>query len=201
MKYTSTLLIAFALTVLSVSAQTTSWKIDKSHSSIQFSVAHMVISETTGQFKSYEGTILSDAADFSDAKIDFSIDVNSIDTEDEKRDGHLKGEDFFHVASFPTITFKSTSMKKVGDNKYELTGDLTMHGVTKSITLDAKYGGTINDPWGNTKAGFKITGSLNRTAFGLEYNKVMEAGGLMIGEDIEIVCKVELAKVKAAANN
>ncbi|MCH8318906.1 MAG: YceI family protein [Bacteroidetes bacterium] len=184
------------LIVLSVSAQKTKWAFDKAHSKIQFDVSHMVISEVSGQFQDYEGTVLADKADFSDAKIEFSIDVKSIDTDNEKRDGHLRSADFFDADKYPKITFKSKSIKKAGDNKYKLTGELTMHGVTKTVTLDMKYGGTAKDSYGNIKAGFKITGTIDRTDFGLKYNSVMESGGLLIGEEITIICKVELLKQK-----
>ncbi|MFK5855839.1 MAG: YceI family protein [Bacteroidota bacterium] len=196
MKKISLIIGILFLTTLSIKAQETKWTFDKAHSKIQFDVAHMVISETTGQFQDYEGTVLSDKPDFSDAKINFSIEVESIDTDDADRDEHLLSPDFFDAEKYQKITFKSTSMKNIGENVYELTGDLTMHGITKTISLEAKYGGTINDPWGNTKAGFKITGIINRTDFGLKYNSVMDTGGLMIGEEITITCKIELLKTK-----
>jgi len=182
--------------VLSTTAQTTKWVFDKTHSKVQFDVDHMVISEVSGQFKDYEGTVLSDKSDFSDAKIDFSIDVKSISTDDEKRDGHLQSPDFFDVPKYPKITFISKSMKKIKENHYKLTGDFTMHGVTKTITLDVTYGGTVTDPYKNIKAGFKISGTINRTEFGLKYNSVVDSGGLMIGEVVTFICKVELMKMK-----
>jgi len=181
------------LSVAFLNAQT-NWSFDSAHSTIRFAVDHMVISEVEGQFTSYEGTVETNNADFSDAKINFSIAVNSIDTDDIKRDGHLKGEDFFNTAKYPKMIFKSSSIEKIKEGKYLLTGKLTLHGVTKEVTLKMNYGGTIKDPWGNTKAGLKITGSINRTDFGLKYNSVMEAGGLMIGEEVDITCKVELIK-------
>jgi len=177
-------------------AQTTKWGVDPGHSNIQFSISHMVISEVTGKFSTYEGTVLSDKPDFSDAKINFTIKVNSVDTDNEKRDQHLVSADFFDAEKYPEITFKGKSLKKVSDNKYKLTGSLTMHGVTKTIVLDVKYGGTVKDPWGNTKAGFKITGIIKRYDFGLKYNSTLEAGGLMIGEEVDLVCNIEVAKQK-----
>jgi len=177
-------------------AQTTKWAIDKSHSKIQFDVAHLVISEVTGQFKSFDGTVLSDKPDFSDAKIEITIDVNSINTDDEKRDQHLKSADFFDANKYPTITFKSKSIRKINNNTYKLIGDLNMHGVTKEVALDVQFNGIKNDPWGNTKAGFKVTGKINRNDFGLKYNAPLEGGGLLIGEEVNITCKVELLKLK-----
>lgn len=196
MKKTNLLLAGLMLVMFTTTAQTTKWTFDKAHSSIQFDVSHMVISEVTGKFHEYEGTILADKEDFSDAKIDFSIDVKSIDTDNEKRDGHLQSPDFFDVEKYPKITFKSTSIKKVEENQFILTGDFTMHGVTKEITLDVKHGGTITDSYGNIKAGFKISAVIDRTEFGLKYNSVMDAGVLMIGEEVTITCKVELMKMK-----
>jgi len=186
------LIIAIFSAVLT-NAQDT-WVFDASHSTVGFSINHMVISEIDGQFNSFEGTIISSEDDLSDAKINFSISVASIDTSNEKRDGHLLAADFFDEVNHPKINFESTSISKNSNGNYTLVGNLFMHGVTKEVTLDMKYGGTIKDPWGNTKAGIKITGNLNRTDYGLNYNSVMEAGGLMIGEDIEITCKMELAK-------
>ncbi len=184
-------LIAWA----AVSAQSGKWGFDPSHSKVRFAVAHMVISDVEGQFNKYEGTVLSDKDDFSDAKVEFTIEVNSIDTDNEKRDEHLKSADFFDAAKYPKITFKSKSITKLGANLYKLTGILTMHGVTKDVTLEMKYGGTVKDPYENTKAGFKITGTINRTLWGLEYNSVIEAGGLMIGEEVDITCNIELIRL------
>lgn len=186
-------LLVALVSVSLINAQTT-WSIDPAHSSVRFSVNHMVISEVEGQFTTFDGTIETTKEDFSDAKIKFTADVNSVDTDNEKRDEHLRGEDFFETATYPTITFESTSIKKISENKYTLKGNFTLHGVTKEIELKMSYGGTVKDPWGNTKAGIKVTGTIDRTDFGLKYNSVMEAGGLMIGENVDITCKVELAK-------
>jgi polyisoprenoid-binding protein YceI len=195
MKKTTLILSTLILTFISVNAQETKWGFDKDHSKIQFDVAHMLISEVSGQFQEYEGTVVTSKADFSDAKFDFSITVKSIDTDNEERDMHLRSADFFDVEKYPKITFKSKSMKKVGENQYELIGNLTLHGITKEVILDIKYGGTIKDPYGNVKAGFKITGLINRTDFGLKYNSIMDTGGMMIGEEVTIICKIELIKL------
>lgn len=192
MKKLSIVIALFSVAL--VNAQTT-WNIDPSHSSIRFAVDHMVISEVEGIFSKYEGSVVTTKDDFSDAKINFSIDVNSVDTDNEKRDGHLKSADFFETEKYPKMTFVSTSVEKIGDSKYNLKGKLTLHGITKEITLAMTYGGTTKDPWENTKAGLKITGVINRTDFGLKYNSVLEAGSLMIGEEVIITCKVELVKI------
>ena len=187
------------LASLSASAQV-NWKLDNSHSKLGFSVTHMMVSETEGKFKIYQGTVDSTTeTDFTDAKIEFTADVNSINTEDEKRDGHLKSPDFFDAAKFPTITFKSTSMKPVAKGKtiYNLEGELTMHGVTKKVKLNA-IGATktVKDPYGNIKYGFKVTGVINRKDFGLSWNAALEAGGVAVSEDVKLDLNIELNKDK-----
>lgn len=188
---------ASAFLLINATAQT-SWKIDASHSKLGFSVTHMMVSETEGKFKIYEGTVDSKSElDFTDAKIDFSVDVNSINTEDEKRDGHLKSPDFFDAAKFPKITFKSTSMKLMANTKtaYVLEGDLTMHGVTKKVKLIAIGAPkTVKDPYGNIKNGFKVTGTINRKDFGLAWNAVLEAGGVALSEEVKLDINIELNK-------
>ena len=175
-------------------AQTTKWGYDASHAKVGFTISHFGISETEGKFTKFDGVVLSDKPDFSDAKIDFTIDVNSINTEDAQRDTHLKSPDFFDVAKFPSITFKSKSLKSVGKNKYSLTGDFTMHGVTRKITLDVVYKGTVVDPYKNTKAGFKINGVIDRTQFGLMWNGTLAAGGLLVGNEVTLDINIELTK-------
>ncbi len=192
MKKLSIVIALFSLAF--VQAQNT-WNFDPAHSSIRFAVDHMVISEVEGQFLTYEGSIIATKDDFSDAKINFVIDVNSVDTDNEKRDGHLKSADFFETEKYPKMTFVSTSVEKIADGKYNLKGKLTLRDVTKDITLAMTYGGTVKDPWGNTKAGLKVAGVINRTDFGLKYNSVLETGSLMIGEEVIITCKVELVKI------
>jgi polyisoprenoid-binding protein YceI len=187
--------IAIALFSVALVQAQTNWTIDPSHSSVRFAVDHMVISEVEGIFSTYEGSAVSAKGDFSDAKINFSVDVNSVNTDNAKRDEHLRGADFFETEKYPKMTFVSSSVTKTGDSKYNLKGKLSLHGVTKEITLAMTYGGTTKDPWGNTKAGLKVTGVINRTDFGLKYNSVLEAGSLMIGEDVTITAKVELVKI------
>lgn len=195
-KLQKTLAGAFMMVSLASSAQT-NWKIDASHSKLGFAVTHLMVSETEGKFKIYEGTVASKSeTDFTDAKIEFSVDVNSIDTEDDKRDGHLKSADFFDAEKFPKITFKASSMKP-GKIKgtYDLEGDLTMHGVTKKVKLTAIGASkTVKDPWGNVKYAFKVTGSVNRTDYGLNWNKALETGGVLVSEEVKIDIKIELAK-------
>lgn len=175
-------------------AQTTKWGYDASHAKVGFTISHFGISETEGKFTKFDGMVLSDKPDFSDSKIDFTIEVNSINTEDVQRDTHLKSPDFFDAAKFPTITFKSKSLKAVGKNKYKLTGNFTMHGVTKEITLDVIYKGTVVDPYKNTKAGFKITGMIDRTQFGLVWNGKLSSGDALLGDEVTLDINIELIK-------
>lgn len=192
MKKISTLILAMAINLTTFSQ--TTWNVDPSHSRVNFSVSHLVISEVDGTFKTFTGSLVSSKEDFSNAEINFEIDVNSINTENEKRDGHLKSEDFFYVEKYSKITFKSTSFKKVKGNNYILKGNITMRGITKSITLDVKYGGIAKDGYGNTKAGFIFKGQLNRINFGIAWNAKTEQGGLTVGEEIDLVIKLEFVR-------
>jgi len=174
----------------------TNWAFDASHSKVGFIVTHLVISEVEGQFHDYEGTVITTGDDFEDAKIEFSADISSIDTENEKRDGHLQSPDFFDAENHPKLTFKSTSFKKKKGNKYELKGDLTIRGTTKPIVLDVTYGGTVKDAYGNTKAGFKLKGEIDRFDYGLKWDAATEAGNLVASREVELEINVQLAKVE-----
>lgn len=193
-----TLAGAFLLFAMASTAQT-NWKVDASHSKLGFSVTHLMVSETEGKFKLYEGSVASKSeTDFTDAKIEFSVDVNSINTDDEKRDGHLKSPDFFDAANHPKMTFKATSMMpgKV-KGTYDLEGDLTVRGVTKKVKLNAIGASkAVKDPWGNTKYAFKVTGKLNRIDYGLKWNAAIEAGGVVVSEEVKIDCTIELTKAQ-----
>lgn len=192
-------IISFAVVaLLSTSAfAQAKWAVDPVHSNVRFTVPHLVISEVEGSFKKFDGSFTSSKADFTDAAINFTIDVNSIDTDNEMRDNHLKGDDFFNAGQFPTATFKSTSFKKVSGNKYQLTGNLTIRNVTKPVTFDVMYGGTAKDGYGNTKAGFKATTVINRFDYGLKWNALTEAGGATVGKDITIDLKLQFAQAKS----
>ena len=170
------------------------WKIEKSHSNINFAVAHLVVSEVTGKFKDFTGTVESAKEDFSDMKLDIAIKANSVDTDDPKRDGHLKSPDFFNAAIDSIVTFKSTKVERNGDGKYKVTGDLTMRGVTKQVVLDAQLRGKTKSPWGQTVAIFKSNTTINRTEWGLKWNKGLEAGGLLVGENVDLTFNVELVQ-------
>jgi polyisoprenoid-binding protein YceI len=150
----------------------------------------------TGEFKSFDGNIETNKDDFSDAKINFSVDINSISTDNEQRDKHLKSDDFFNAEKYPKMTFVGKSMQKVSDNNYTLTGDLTIRDVTKQVTLNVILNGVIKDPWGNTKAGFKITGDINRFDYNLKWNALMETGGAVVGKIVHLTINLELQKSK-----
>ncbi len=184
------ILVLFA--VLSINAQT-KWTADKSHSKVQFTVTHLIISEVTGQFKSFDINVQSSKDDFSDAKIDFSADIASINTDNEKRDAHLKSDDFFNAEKFPKMTFKGKSFTKIDGKNYKLVGDLTIRDVTKEVTLDVIYNGTIQ-AWGQAKAGFKIKGEINRFDYNLKWNTLIEAGGAVVGKTVYITIDLELQK-------
>ena len=180
------LLIASAATTF---AQT--WSVDKGHSRLGFNVTHMNISETSGSFKITEAKITSSKPDFSDAVIELTADVKSIDTDNEQRDGHLKSADFFDAEKFPTLTFKSTSLKKVSDKKYKLTGNLTLHGITKPVVLDVVFNGTVENPMSKkTMAGFNISGIVKRSDFGIA--AAMPAA--MLGDNVTLQASTEFAK-------
>lgn len=172
----------------------TKWAIDPAHSEIHFKVKHLVISTVTGKFEKFDGTVYASSDDFSDAEVEFSAEAASINTGVADRDAHLKSPDFFDAATHPKLTFKSTSIKKTGDNEYLMKGDLSIRGVTKPVELNVEYGGTTKDPWGNTKAGFEITGKINRKDYGLTWSAATETGGLVVGDEVKLQLGIELAR-------
>jgi len=187
-------LTALLITVSTLTFSQTTWTVDKSHSRVGFSVSHLVITDVEGNFKNYEAEITTTGDDFTKSTINFSINTKSIDTDNEDRDKHLQSDDFFNSEKYPQMTFKGKSMKKVGDNKYKLVGDFTIRDVTKQVELDVKYNGTVKDPWGNTKSGFKVTGEIDRFDYNLKWNKTIEAGSLVVGKDVELVIDLQLIK-------
>ncbi len=172
------------------------WKIDPVHSEIKFKVRHLIVSTVTGQFKKFDAEIETPDDDFSNAKISFEADVNSIDTNNADRDAHLKSEDFFDAANHPKMTFLSKSISKISDEKYKVTGDITMRGTTKEITLDVVYNGKAKGFDGIEVAGFEISGKLNRIEFGLKWNALIETGGLALSEEVKIEIFAEMKKVQ-----
>jgi len=185
--------ILVVMLALSVSAQNT-WETDLSHSSVAFTISHLVVADVSGKFTDFTGTIKTKGDDFTGAQVEVTIKTASINTNNEKRDGHLRSADFFDAEKFPVLTFTSTAFEKTGENTYKITGNLTMHGITRLVVLDAKFKGQIKDPWGNTKSGFKATTSLDRYDYDLKYNSVLEAGGLLIGKTVDIEINLELTR-------
>ena len=173
---------------------TQTWNIDPSHSTVGFTVRHLVISKVHGSFNTFTGTVVLDEQNPGASKVTARIEAGSIDTKEEKRDGHLKSPDFFDVEKFPAITFESTKVEKADGNAYRVTGDLTLHGVKKSIALEAELLGIGKDPWGNQRAGFAAQVSLQRKDFGLNWNQALEAGGVLVGEKVDIQLDIEAVK-------
>lgn len=169
----------------------TVWAVDASHSAIDFSVRHMMIAKVKGSFHAFEANIEADVNDLTTADISFKIDLSSVDTRNGDRDAHLKSGDFFDVEKNPTLDFKATSITKSGEGEYEVTGDVTLHGVTRSETFEVSFEGSGKDPWGNTKAGFSAKGALNRSDYGLTYNAALETGGVLIGDEVKISIELE----------
>lgn len=172
------------------------WSIDQAHTEIGFKVKHLMISNVKGSFKFFDGSIYTTGRDFSTAEIDFWIDPASIETGNPKRDEHLKSKDFFDVENYKDVTFMASTIGKANDDGiHESWGELTMVGVTQKIKLDVEFGGIIKDPWTNEKAGFSITGKIKRSDWGLVWNSTIEAGGVMVSDEISIICEVELTNI------
>ncbi len=170
------------------------YKIDAAHSDVVFKVKHLMISTASGQFKKFDATLIAEKEDLSDAQITFEADIDSVDTKNEQRDAHLKGDDFFNAEQFPKMTFKSTGIKKLSDEEYTLTGDLTIRDVTKSVELKVEYNGATKDPWGFERLGFEVNGKINRKDFGLKWSAVTEAGGLVVADDVKLALNIEMVK-------
>lgn len=174
-------------------AESTEWTLDTGHAYVGFSAPHMVVSEVEGQFKTFSGKVMLDEQDLTKSSVEFSADVASIDTDSADRDKHLKGPDFFDAAKFPKVSFVSESIKKAGKG-YKLTGNLTMRGVTKKVTLDASISQAVVNPWGKSVRAVKVTGKVNRQDFGISWNKSLDKGGVLVGEEVTINVKLELNK-------
>ena len=192
MKRTISVFIAIIIAAAFASAQS-DWKLDKAHSSVTFTVRHMVISDVTGSFKDFTISLKSEKDDFSDATVQSTIKVGSISTDNTMRDNHLKSDDFFNAEKFPEINFKSTSFEKLSETKYKITGDLTIRDVTKNVTFDATLNGTLKTSRGTLSA-WKATTTINRFDYNLKWNKTIESGGLIVGQDVVITLNMELNK-------
>jgi polyisoprenoid-binding protein YceI len=178
------------MTTTELANLTGDYTLDPAHTSLGFVARHAMITKVRGQFNAFEGRAHIDFTDASTCSAEVSIEAASIDTRNEQRDGHLRTNDFFDIEEFPTMTFTSTGITGSGPD-YELTGDLTIKGVTKPVTFDLEFGGVGKDPWGNTRAGFTLTGTINRKDFGMAYNAVLETGGIMVGEKVSIELDIE----------
>ena len=172
----------------------TVWGIDKSHSHINFKVKHLMITTVTGSLTNYECTVETQGEDFSESRIVFSAETKSINTGDAQRDGHLITGDFFDADNHPKISFSSTGMERDSHGKFILNGDLSMHGVTNPVKLNVEFAGIAKDPWGNAKAGFSIEGKISRKDWGLTWNAALEAGGMLVSDEVKIQCDVQLVK-------
>jgi len=187
-------LVAILVLVSTSLFSQTTWTVDKAHTKVGFNITHMVITSVEGFFKDYDAKITTKDDDFSTAGIDFTINTNSIFTDNEKRDNHLRSDDFFNAEKYPQLIFKSKLIKKVGEDKYKLVGDFTIRDVTKEIELDVKLNGIIKDGFGNTRAGFKITGEVNRFDYNLKWSKTIETGGLIAGKEVELIINLEILR-------
>jgi polyisoprenoid-binding protein YceI len=174
----------------------TQWNLDTMHSELQFKVKHLVISTVTGSFKNFNVEVATEGDDFSTAQIKLTADVNTIDTGNEQRDGHLKSDDFFNAEKFPALTFESTGIKKVDEENFILSGNLTIRDITKPIDLNVVLGGIAVDPYGNTKAGFEVEGKVNRKEFDLKWNGVTEAGSVVVADVVKILGNIQVAKAQ-----
>lgn len=174
----------------------TKWAIDADHSSVDFSIRHMMISNVKGTFHDFNATVEADVTDLTTANINFSVDLASIDTRKDDRDTHLKSADFFDVEKFPTMTFQSTTIKKTDDGEYDVTGELSIHGTTKEETFSVTFEGQGKDPWGNEKVGFSAAGTVNRTDYGLVWNSALETGGVLVGDKVKISLQIEASKAE-----
>lgn len=175
-------------------ATKTAWSVDTTHSEVQFKVKHLVISTVTGQFKEFEARLESTNEDFSGASASFEALIDSISTNNNDRDGHLKSADFFDAANFPVLKFESTQFNKISGNEYEIIGNMTIKGVSKEIKLKAEYGGIMTDFYGNVKVGFEIEGKINRQDFGLTWSAVTEAGGIVVSDEVKLALNLQFAK-------
>ncbi|MGZ5133835.1 MAG: YceI family protein [Flavitalea sp.] len=173
----------------------TKWTLDKGHSNVKFTVTHMVVSEVDGSFKNFDGTIEHTKPDYSDAVVTFTVDVSSVYTDNENRDKHLKSDDFFNAEQYPQMKFQSTSFKPLGGNKYQLDGNLTIRDITKPVSFDVTYGGSINTQRG-AKVGFRAKTTVNRFDYNLKWDKATEAGGLVVAKDVVITINAQFNEVK-----
>lgn len=170
------------------------WAVDAAHSTVEFTVRHMMIAKVKGTFHEFTASIEADPEDLTTANIEVEVDVKSVDTRNADRDNHLRSADFFDADQYPKMTFKATDITKKGDGEYEVTGDLTIRGVTRQETFTVTFEGAGKDPWGNEKVGFSASGTINRSDYGLTWNAVLETGGVMVSDEVKIALEIEAIK-------
>jgi len=175
----------------------TKWLPDPMHSELQFKIKHLMISNVTGALKNFQAEVETEEEDFTTAKIILVAQMDSISTNNEQRDAHLRNSDFFEVEKYPELKFKSTKVERTANDIFALFGELTIKGVTKPVKLNVEFNGTTKDPWGGERAGFVVTGKINRADWGVNFNSVLETGGLMLGEEVKINSEIELVKQEA----
>jgi polyisoprenoid-binding protein YceI len=177
---------------------TTKWVLDSTHSELGFKIKHLMITNVSGSIKNFQAEVKTEGDDFSTAQINLTADMASITTNNEQRDAHLRNSDFFEVETHPELTFKSTKIEQKDSDEYTLYGALTIKGITKPVKLNVEYNGVAKDPWGGERAGFVITGKINRSEWGINFNGVLETGGLMLGEEVKINSEIQLVKQAAS---
>ena len=174
---------------------TTKWALDTTHSEVQFRIRHLMISTVTGQFNKFQASAETEQEDdFTGAKVSFSADINSISTNNEQRDAHLRSADFFDAENYPRLRFETEKIEKLDDENYKIYGIITIKGVSRKIALNAEFGGIVQDPWGNSRAGFSLSGKLNRSDFGLSFGLISDAGGVGLADEVKILANVQLVK-------
>jgi polyisoprenoid-binding protein YceI len=181
--------------MLATFGQAEDWKVDKVHSWVGFEVSHLVVSKTKGRFTDFEGEVKFDGKDLTKGTVNFTVQTASINTEDEKRDAHLKSPDFFDAEKFPTMTFVSKKVVVEDDDEFKLVGDLTIRGVTKEVTFECEFRGSIDTPWGFKKAGFSAETTIDRQEFDVSWSQSLDAGGLVVGNDVELILELEFDEV------
>ncbi len=184
--------------MITLNSTKTKWVIDPAHSEIQFKIKHLMISTVTGQFNKFEGTIETEDDDFATAIANFSADVNSISTNNEQRDAHLKNPDFFDADNYPRLTFESRKIEKLDEENYKVHGIFTLRGVSKEIILDAEFGGSVIDPWGNTRVGFSLSGKINRKDFGVSFGLLSETGGVALANEVKLIVNAQFTRQQVA---
>jgi polyisoprenoid-binding protein YceI len=198
MRHQIKLLVVSLAVAAPLAVQASEWSIDPSHSASGFVVRHMMVSNVRGEFGKTSGTVVLDDADVTKSTVNATIDASTINTREPKRDAHLRSPDFFDVAKFPSITFKSTAVKKAGKDHLTVAGELTMHGVSRPVSLDVTLSAEQKSPFGDTRRGATASTKINRKDFGLNWNKALEAGGVLVGEEVSVVLDVELVKQTSA---